>query len=240
MNRNTTNTEGTVDINTLNRETVVEYRLVDKYLRGELDEESREAFEIYYLDCPETLEELEATRAMMDGMKSVGASAFNLPQRPSAAAWPRFLMPLAGATAMVVVAAPSVLLYSAYQENANLLSSLEYYSQPYSNVPVLTMDHRRSLSNTQSHEFTVDASFQGPFATVQVEPVYIKNGVYRVDVLDDAGNEIRSYPDLQTNSKGYLTFNLPLASDNMKQYRVLITPLDASESVTHIFTVNRQ
>lgn len=52
---------------------MVQHNLVERYLRGELDEGTREAFEIHYLENPETLRELQVYEALREGMKQLAA-----------------------------------------------------------------------------------------------------------------------------------------------------------------------
>ncbi len=50
----------------MNRRDVVENNLVERYLRGELDAEETAQFERFYLDDPETMDEMESSLIMSD------------------------------------------------------------------------------------------------------------------------------------------------------------------------------
>ena len=70
----------------ITREMVTRQNLVDKYLMGQMDEQQAMAFEDFYAACPETLEELETTAALMQGMRVSNpggdAVAFHRPAPP--------------------------------------------------------------------------------------------------------------------------------------------------------------
>lgn len=60
----------------MDREYVIRHNVVDRYLRGELTPSEQEAFEAFYLDDADTLDELEASRALgtLPGSARVPAS----------------------------------------------------------------------------------------------------------------------------------------------------------------------
>ncbi|MEM9313083.1 MAG: hypothetical protein AAGA95_00525 [Pseudomonadota bacterium] len=78
----------------IDREFVVRQNLVDRYLRDELTEEENEAFEIFYLDDPETQLDLEIAQALIESIDH---------RRPKPRRKPLFWLvaALSGATAML-------------------------------------------------------------------------------------------------------------------------------------------
>lgn len=56
----------------MDRQFVKENDLVERYLRDQLALEQAEAFEQFYLTCPQTMEDLELARALRCGIKEAG------------------------------------------------------------------------------------------------------------------------------------------------------------------------
>ena len=83
----------------MDRQEVIEKNLVERYLRGELDEKTRQAFEIHYLEHPETLEELRLVEAMREGMVALEARSKVATMRPVVTAKSP-LIPYAAAASM--------------------------------------------------------------------------------------------------------------------------------------------
>ena len=59
----------------MDREYVVEHDVVNRYLADKLSDGDRAAFEEYFLSCPETLDELELTEKLREGLANAATAA---------------------------------------------------------------------------------------------------------------------------------------------------------------------
>lgn len=95
----------------MNRQEVIENNLVERYLRGELDEPTRQEFELHYLENPETLEELRLVEAMREGMKALDRKTIITPSAFSAKSKKAPIVPYALAASMTLVSIMTTSLY---------------------------------------------------------------------------------------------------------------------------------
>ncbi|MFK8052312.1 MAG: anti-sigma factor [Woeseiaceae bacterium] len=62
----------------LNRKTVLDGNYIDRYLLGHLNESESMAFEDFYASCPETMQELEESALLIDGLKASSEPPANI------------------------------------------------------------------------------------------------------------------------------------------------------------------
>ena len=68
----------------MDKDYIEAHDVIDRYVLGHLSEEELVGFELYYLEHPEVLEEIELTRALRGGLAANGAALAAATSRPAA------------------------------------------------------------------------------------------------------------------------------------------------------------
>jgi hypothetical protein len=93
---------------------IEETNLIDRYVRGTMPADLREAFEEHFLDCPECLHQLELASSLREGLRLSAAdlTASANTSRVRSGSWFAWRWaPIAAAACLVLAAIPSVILF---------------------------------------------------------------------------------------------------------------------------------
>ncbi len=122
--------------------------LIDRYMQRQLDEHQEEQFEMWLLEHPDALPDLESQFALHQGIKELGP-LFEPAENPSLlSGWRAWLMrpTLAAAMAAIALAAiviPSVISIRLADQNSLLEQSVTQLSRPSENVFTLPLEPTR-------------------------------------------------------------------------------------------------
>ncbi|MCG8463394.1 MAG: hypothetical protein MI750_00915 [Xanthomonadales bacterium] len=198
----------------MNRDDVMQYQLVERYVRNRLDESTRKAFEIFLLDSPETLEEVRIEEALYQGMKAQSLVPAPLPLAHAKPRHPARL-PYALAAAFAVLAVTGFSLsWQQYIENDLLRQQM---NKPWIDARFLRLETVRAVDDFKTAERIVFDERMGARLFIQLEPIsYDFNQVYRVDVMRlNEGDRVNSGRHLvvsyqaRVNEAGYLQTEVP-------------------------------
>ncbi|MEO1037035.1 MAG: hypothetical protein AAFX44_15880 [Pseudomonadota bacterium] len=134
----------------MDREQVIQENWVDRYLLGQLSETETDRFEQYYLECPETQDDIENTQRLIDGFAGSALAALARKHQlrvdePAPAATPRtFNWPAMAAAAIAVLCLGFALtVQRSMPENPPLAGIADV------NVPIFTLGITRSVTSAQ-------------------------------------------------------------------------------------------
>lgn len=233
----------------MNRDDVIKYQLVERYVRNRLDEATCKAFEIYLLDHPETLEEVRIEEALYLGMKQLGMkqqrpTASSLPTQASSAMRKPAVVPYAVAASCALFSIFTLALL--WQEKSEHNTLRQQLASPWIDARFLRLETVRAVDDFKTAEHIPFDSRLGARLFVQLEPIsYELDQSYRVDVfrLNDgdrvsSGRELLISYQARVNEAGYLQTELPfqvmvpgyyylrvndLEEDAYREYRLVIT-----------------
>lgn len=203
----------------MDREYVQLHGVVDRYVAGRLSPEEAAAFEEHYLQCRDTLEEVELAWTLRRGLEEIHASSPEQPRslpslvrsRPIASA------ALAAAAALVFLL-PAALALMLLRENADLQQRLAALTAPEPNVPVATLVRSRSF-DTPAQSIALDPGAQR--LMLEVDPGGGAGGPYAL-TIEEAATERRlmNLQGLRRDDRGYLVAALPAQKLSRGLYRV--------------------
>lgn len=130
----------------MNRQTVINENWVDRYLLGQLSATEEDAFEIYYMSCPDTLAELETTEQLVSGFaqsKLGPVSAGHSSEKYEESAKPK---PANNITALAAsMLAAIALAFGAFSQN-ELHNQRALLSESAVNIPIISLGATRGDS----------------------------------------------------------------------------------------------
>lgn len=133
----------------MDRKYVIDNQLVQRYIRGKLDSAEQEAFEAYYLDCPETLVELEIEKTLSEGLAQQPLHSISV-ENEKKWWWERLLSPptpFVAAAMAVVVLMQGIFLFIVHRDNEILVAEMAELMAPRVNEPAISLSIRRSVDN---------------------------------------------------------------------------------------------
>ncbi|MEM7610844.1 MAG: hypothetical protein AAF270_04160 [Pseudomonadota bacterium] len=215
--------------NRINRRMVEENNLVDRYLLGQMDESEAMAFEDFYAGSPETLEELETSALLIDGMNnanrkpmgsvtSIGQLKASAPA-PTAAARRWFGSPAYGVAASFVAALALLVAGSNY---VALQDARSVASSNIINIPVVT------LSPTRGGESGVEV-FAGdaPQVVLALDLGLSAAASYSAALQTIDGDHIWRSEGLEPDELQSLTMSIARESLPAGSYRIVVRSEDA-------------
>jgi len=228
----------------MNRDDVIKYQLVERYVRNRLDEATSKAFEIYLLDHPETLEEVRIEEALYLGMKQQRSATPPLPVQVSSTIRKPALVPYAVAASCALFSVFSLALL--WQEKSEHNALRQQLASPWIDARFLRLETVRAVDDFKTAEHIPFDTRLGARLFVQLEPIsYELDQSYRVDVLRlndgdrvSSGRELLISYQARVNEAGYLQTELPfqvmvpgyyylrvndLEEDAYREYRLVIT-----------------
>jgi len=205
----------------MDREYVERHGLVDRYLRGMLTAAEAAAFEAHYLECAETMEEVEQGWALQQGLRA----------SPRRREWKNRLLPpvfrdrpVAAAAAFAAVAAavlvPGLVVLSLLQHNRALEQQVTALASPQANLPVVT------LFNTRAHDGDIeDASLrvgEGQRTVLfEVDPGAGGVPPFTLSIFRPGAEAQRvTVSGLQRDDRGYLVSAVPVERLQQGRHRV--------------------
>ncbi len=222
----------------LTRDKVVELELVDRYLRKRLSDVEASAFEQYFFDCPETLQDLEIAQALMAEANwpadELNAKATGRGWLATLADWlatPRLGPALASGFAVMLVA-PLLATITFYESQTQGAAS----PAATANAAVVAVPLTRGAGD----DFRTAALGSLPEATADLvlilEVGYSEHRFHRVIVERWPGQEVVASIDrvlLQNNED--MTITLPGASLGAGDYRASVYPMSLSAAALASF-----
>ena len=207
-----------------------ENHVVDRYVQGKLDGEDLADFEIYMLDHPDILEEIEYAGGMQKSLVEARSSLFSgAISTPEAARRSRFLFGRKYAMAATVLLAVSV-LYSAslYRHNDDLARDIAILGAPTPIAGEFVLETVRSTSNhviRRSGEAALILRADAGFAI---------SDSYTVDLTGDQSAFSWKRTNLTANSDNFISI---LVNDIPEDsYRLVIfSEKDQTQSAEHHF-----
>lgn len=198
----------------MNRDDVIQYQLVERYVRNRLDESTHKAFEIFLLEDPETLEEVRIEEALYQGMREQSLVAAPISATRSKPHY-NWKLPYALAASFALFTVINFSLY--WQQRVENDQLREQMNKPWIDARFLRLETVRAVDDFKTAERVVFDERAGARLFVQLEPIsYDLNQVYRVDVLrlNEAGRvssgrqQVVSY-QARVNEAGYLQAEVP-------------------------------
>lgn len=205
---------------TLTRERVVAEGWVDRYLRRELDGGDCEEFELFYLDCPETLRELQVTRALMQSphWPARDRSPGLLERFGAWLAAPRLGPALAGGFAILLVA--PLLATIAVYENREGVGRAAAANDVVLGVPLV-----RSAGADFRPVARGGLPESGSALVLRLELDYSEHPLHRVVVERwPEQQSVAEVRDVRLQAPGDLVVSLPAGSLRDGDYRALVYP----------------
>ncbi len=210
----------------MNRQDVIDGNIVDRYLLGQLDEHERDAFEVFYLSCPETVAELEVTEKLIAGF---GASALGRRRTRSAAprtaaATPdeteskRWNWPAIAASLVAVLA-----IGFGVQAERTIDAQRALLSAADINLPIVSLGTTRG-DNGARLVMLPNTSTRVAFA---LDLGLAESAEYAVELLDRDGAVLWSARGLKPDDYESLTFSLPPGLLQAGEYELKAFPGDS-------------
>lgn len=212
----------------MDRQYVVDNELVERYLRDQLGVEQAEAFEQFFITCPETMDDLELARALRKGMKEALGNPEPDPAQHAQPAWlarllKAPLLPAVATLAVVLLAVPWFFAATVDQDQTSPEAL-----QPYQlNVPLL-----RSAGNG-FQPGAVASGASGAPVTLVLELGYSDFELHQVRVLPFQGElpVAVSSTDLKLLGEGDLEFTLTAQAG---QYVAVVEGVEAGAAPEEI------
>jgi hypothetical protein len=223
---------------------IEEEEIVERYVRNQLAEEERKAFEEHFFGCDDCFEKLQVTERFVAGVRDAarrGVLAGEVEGRTRSSSWSRWLVPAFGVSACVAVllAAFSGWLYFAQlpkmqqqlsqsaadlraqqQARVALEQQLVQGIQAEANVPLVMLQATRDVQ-AAPNEVIVPPGAKHLVLWVEVPPGKSNQFRLRVDTADN--RPVETLDNLQRNSYGALAVSLPVEALQPGDYRITLT-----------------
>lgn len=215
----------------MDRDYVVKHDVVDRYIRGDLSQEDSEAFETFFLDDQETLEELELMTALRSKERSsMDATAARKTRQNPGPGLPtarpatvnagqgnggnrRWHVPLTAAASLAV----GILISTSFLNQVH--TTPDPGSMMLVDIATLRSDDIVEIMIPSGLEY---AAFR---IAIGAQP-------YAVDVVLEHGEEsIAKIEGLITDTYGDVTFVVPARQLDSGRYRILATAFESNEIV---------
>ncbi len=216
----------------MNRQTVINENWVDRYLLGQLSATEEDAFEIYYMSCPETMAELETTEQLVSGFAQsrLGPVASQKPAGKAHEPQAVHSKPTNNITALAAsMLAAVALAFGAFSQN-ELHNQRELLAETAVNIPIINLGATRGDSPARIIE-------------IPARPVRIAFSVdigipestnYKLQLESANGSVVWQADKLVPDAYDALTFSLPAGLLNAGEYKFVATPGTNSGNVVRI------
>jgi hypothetical protein len=218
--------------------------IIERYVRNQLPEAERKAFEEHFFGCEDCFEKLQATERFVAGVRDAarrGVLAGKLEGRTQGLGWSRWLVPAFGlsACAALILAAWSGWLYFSQmprmrqqlnQSEAELRTQqaaraaleqrITSSSQAEGNLPLVMLQATRDVQ-VAPNEVTVPAGAKHLVLWVEVPAG--KSNRFRLQVDRADNGPVKTLDNLQRNSYGALAVSLPVEMLQPGDYRIRLT-----------------
>jgi len=223
--------------------------IIERYVRNQLAEEERKAFEEHFFGCDDCFEKLQVAERFVAGVRDTarrGLLAGEVEGRTRGWSWSGWLVPAFGvsACAALVLAAFSGWLYfsqmpsmrqqlsqsaaelrSQQQARAALERQIASSIQAEANLPLVMLQATRDVQ-AAPNEVTVPLGAKHVVLWAEVPAG--KSNRFRLQV-DTAGNRpVSTLDNLQRNSYGALAVSLPVETLQPGDYRITLTSQEPS------------
>jgi Putative zinc-finger len=223
--------------------------IVERYVRHQLAEEERQAFEEHFFACDDCFEKLQATERFVAGMRDAarrGMLAGDVEDSVSAWRIGSWLIPAFGvsACAALMLTAVSGWLYFAQmpklqgqlaqsaaelraqqQARAGLEHQIAGIIQAEANVPFVMLQDTRDMQ-APPNEVSVPA--EAKHVLLWVEVPRGKSNRFRLEVDATDNRSVEMLDNLQRNSYGALAVSLPVEALQPGDYRIRLSTQEVS------------
>ena len=221
----------------MDREYVKRHGLVDRYLRDALNAEEAAAFEAHYLECAETMEEVEQGWALQQGLRA----------NPRRGEWKHRLLPpafrgrpvaaafaFAGLGAAVLI--PGALVLILLQQNGALEQRVAELASPQANMPVVTLFNTRTHDgDTEGTPVRVGARQRS--VIFEIDPGARGAAPFTLSIARRSAESQRvKVSGLRRDDRGYLVGAVP--ADRLQQGRHHIDVTSSADRVVAEFAVD--
>lgn len=212
----------------MDRQYVVDNELVERYLRDQLGVEQAEAFEQFFITCPDTMDDLELARALRKGMKEALATSEAAQTSETQPSWLAKLLkaplvPAVATVALVMLAVPWFFAATVDQDHA----AVESLQPVRLSVPLL-----RSVGTAFQPAAVAPETPQAP-VTLVLELGFSDFKQHQISVLPYPSDKpvAVSAPNLTLQGEGDLEFTLPIQAG---QYVAVVEGIEAGETPEEI------
>ncbi|MGC2466587.1 MAG: zf-HC2 domain-containing protein [Candidatus Acidiferrum sp.] len=237
--------------------------IIERYVRNQLAEEERKAFEEHYFGCDDCFEKLQVTERFVAGVRDAarhGALAPGAEGGTRVWSWDNWLVPAFGASACaaLVLVVLSGWLYFVRIPQANerlnqsaaelretqaaqaaLEQQLERSTQAEVNLPLVILQSTRALQSPPT-EAILPAAATHLVLWVDVSPSHYSS--YRLELYGAEDKPIETLHHLKRNSYGALAAALPTERLQPGDYRIKLTgekPLASSPLAEYKLRIRR-
>ena len=204
----------------MNRQTVIEQQLVDRYVRNKLSEEQAAEFEAFYMDDEETLDDLETLAQLQQSMRE------GYPKKPQPKANARHHNPgLRWWQAGGLAIAASVLTAVGLQNFTTIPT------QP--NIAIVDFPITRSTPDAVE----ISADSTGDYVVVRVSLLVDDLTEPVIAEIHRDGNVVRTVTGLNVNSFGDVQFGLPIGELSSGEYRLVLSRDNAGVVDERVFRI---
>jgi hypothetical protein len=218
--------------------------IIERYVRDELAEEERKAFEEHFFGCDNCFEKLRVTERFVAGVRDAarrGVLVGELEGRSRVSSWSRWLVPAFGvsACAALVLAALSGWLYFSQMSKmreqlsqsaadlrareaarAALEQQMASSIQAEANLPLVVLQATRDV---QAAPNEVSVSPGAKHLVLWVEVPAGKSNLFRLEVVSADNHPVATLDNLQRNIYGALAVSLPAEALQPGDYRIKLT-----------------
>lgn len=214
----------------MTHEEILKGELADAYVRQRLSASERIAFEDHFFACDECFEQVEILKQFSDGVRDAAESGLLPPVRTMGGKWlaPALVLAWAASIALAIFAGWTFLIERprlqaeiaaerhAVEESRTRLSALERdlnttrlaLAKPpvaQGNLPLVMLEASRGSAPT-----TVALPQDATQLAIWVEPPPSAAGtLYRLEIIDGAGQTVNTVDHLARNSYGALAVSIP-------------------------------
>ncbi len=186
----------------MNRQHVIDNHIVDRYLLGKLSDDEKTEFEVFYLSCPDTQDELVVTEKILAGFE---ASAFAGRQRKREdSEVVSTVSPTRSTGWQLATAAASMVAAIAIGFNVTNSSSVDFGSQDL-NVPIVSLGATRGDAAAR----LISLPARAVRVAVALDLGLATEAQYRVELRDGNDGVVWSADGLVPDEYASLTFTLP-------------------------------
>lgn len=208
----------------MNRDDVIRDNLVDRYLLGQLSEPEADSFEVFYLSCEETVDELEIAEKMIGGFRATEfGRAAALPRDAASGSVDtgyqnRNWAAIAASFVAAIALSTSFYLYGKLEAERSLANTSAI------NIPIIHLAVVRSAGNARAVEVSAD-----PVRIAFALDIGVPEAdTYRVDAENAAGKVIWSGKGLVPDDFDALTFSMPPSTLKPGEYQLIAVPTSQS------------
>ena len=215
----------------MDRDYVQKHGIVERYLKGLLSPNEQAQFEDHYLECPETLAELERGWMLQQGLRDEHSESDQMRSVPARGRGWFGRNPAIAAAAAALVLLPTLAAVTLYLDNRSLQEEVDALSSPRANVAVVSLEGERSVAATSDDAPDATVTAEDGLVVLEVDPGTLERQAYSVELVPhDKDEALVSIEGLRMDQRGYLVATIPAGQLDEGRYQVQVAD-EASELV---------